>query len=137
MAEAVQDSTELRTLVSGSAHKAVVKDKSGVEHQLSPLDLSDLCEYEDKVGASLFAMNLTALKLREIAILLYLSLRKEGCSSADIEARKFRWTERQVYMMFDLNFMTQSAEVFVDLLKLSGLEVKEPRPQKPSPDAAV
>lgn len=122
---APQDDT-LRTLTKGSAVKVVVKDTEGKEHELQPLDLSDIVEYEDRVGQSILDVN-KPMKLRDIAFLVYLSLRKEGCTKKDIEERNFKYTERQVSMMFDMGFFRQSVTILLDILKVSGFKVADPK----------
>ena len=117
------DSSNLRTMVNGSTDRAVIADKVGTEHVLSPLDFSDLVEYEDKMGVTLLSLD-RALKFKDIGYILYLSLRKEGLSPTQIEHRQFKYTEAQVLRMFDLKLLSKTNDFITDLLKISGLEIK-------------
>lgn len=127
--EPVKD--ELKALVKGTDQRIVIKDKAGKDHVLSPLDLSDLVDLEDKMQESFLNVEFGKnLRLGQIMFMIYLSLRKEGLSHDDLKRRAFKYTEREVYMMFDLGMMAKAAGVFVDLLKVSGLDVG---PLVPSP----
>jgi len=120
----MSETADLRTIVSGTSECVKIRDKNSKEHIIAPLDLSDLIEYEDKMGYSI--LNRTKeIKIRDIAYILYLSLRKEGLSADQIEHRQFTYTERQVWTMFDLKFLTSSNEILMDLLRISGLEVRK------------
>lgn len=121
--------SDLRVLVTGSPERVTIKDKKGVDHSLQPLDLADLCEFEDKAGQSIFGSTFANMKIRDIAYMLFLSVRKEDCSMTDLEARRFKYTERQVHMLFDLSFIAKCGDIFVDLLRISGMDL---RPQKAS-----
>jgi hypothetical protein len=116
---------DLKIMVQGTEHRVVLKDKKGVDHVLQPLDLSDMCEYEARLGQSLLTANLAALHLKDIIFLLYLSLRKEGLSYEEIDRGAFKLTEKDVQRMFDLGMVAKSAELFLDLLRVSGFEFKQ------------
>lgn len=126
-----KSNAELRILVTGTDHKVLLRDRHGVEHQLLPLDMSDMCEYEAKLGQSLLTANMGALHIKDIFFLLYLSLRKEGLSLDEIDKGAFKVTERQVQRMFDLAMIEKSAEVFLDLLRVSGFSMKEDKANPP------
>lgn len=123
---------DLKMIVTGTDKRVVLKDKTGKEHVLQPLDLSDMCEYEARLGQSLLTANLGALTLKDIIFLLYLSLRKEGLSLEEVDKGAFKITERDIQRMFDLSMITKCAELFLDLLRVSGFEFKqgEENPQK-------
>jgi hypothetical protein len=124
---------ELRLLTKGTLDRVTIKDKSGNEHLLAPLDIADILEYEEKVGQSLLSGDLSQIRTRHIVFLLFLSLRKAGCSAADIDARKFKYTsETQVYRLFDLKVLNQSVALFVDIMRISGLELKLPEETSPA-----
>lgn len=112
-------SDELRTLVTGTPEQVKIKDKNGVEHVLPPITLADFIEYEDKTGGSLFTGK-EEPKLRDIAFILYLSLRREGLGAEDLRNRRFKVSEKDVYEMFDLAFLRNAAQHLADLLKASG-----------------
>lgn len=112
--------SDLRILVDGSDKKIFLKDRHGLEHRLNSLDLSDILEFEDRIGVSLFEIAKANLKLQHITFLLHLSLRKEALSLDDIDKRRWKYTERQVQTMFDLKFLHNSVSVFTDLLSISG-----------------
>lgn len=131
MAESSQ--AELRTIVKGSPERVMILDRFGKEHELCPLSLADLVEYEDKTGASLLAVE-RDFKLKDLAYLLYLSLRKEGLSPEQVEKRAYRVSEHSVYSLFDLKLLAQAKEVILDLLRVSGLTV--PKEEDKSPLAA-
>ena len=113
---------ELKILVQGTAENLHIKDKNGESYKVHPLDLADLCEYEDRVGTSLLQLNFSTLKLKDVAFMVYLSIRKNGLSSKDIEDRKFKMTESQMLRNFDLGIITRSGTLLVDLLRISGLD---------------
>lgn len=119
----VLDTKDLRTLVTGAPIKVVVVDKSGKEHLLNPLDMSDIIEYEDKVGHSILAVD-HEITVKDIISLVYLSLRKEDCSMEQIEQKRWKYTERQVAMMFDLKFFSNAVTILLDVLRVSGFELK-------------
>lgn len=123
---------DLKIIVQGTADCIKIKDKNGQEYKLQPLDLEDLCEYEDRVGASLLALNFATLKLKDIAYMLYLSLRKDGLSSQEVADRKFKFSETEMRRRFDLALFAKTAVVVTDLLRISGLEMK-PNPQVANP----
>lgn len=124
---------ELRTLIKGAqSAPIIVKDKNNADHSLCPLDLSDFVEYEERTGNSLLAFSEKS-KLRDILFLFYLSLRKEGKTEQDLDARNYKYTERQVFRLFDLKMLANCANLLVDLLRLSGLEVKPPSDPPPAP----
>jgi len=114
---------ELKILVQGSADRVIIKDRKGVEHLIQPLDLSDIIEYEEKMGQSILDGART-LRMKDIAYLLYLSLRKEGLSGEEVVSRKYKLTERQIYTSFDLQFLARSANFLLDILRISGFEIK-------------
>jgi hypothetical protein len=116
--------SELKILVQGTPENIVIKDKNGTEYKLQPLDLADLCEYEDRVGSSLLALNFSTLKLRDVAFMIYLSLRKDGLSLKQIEGHEFKFSESEMLRRFDLALLAKSAVLLTDLLRLSGLEMK-------------
>lgn len=123
MSESALDNKDLRTLVTGSSKKVIVVDKDKVEHLLNPLDMTDIVEYEDKVGHSILAVD-HEIKVKDIIYLVYLSLRKEGLSLEQVEQKRWKYTERQVGMMFDLKFFSNSVTILLDILRVSGFELK-------------
>jgi hypothetical protein len=120
---------ELKMLVQGSMENVTVTDKSGTSYKIHPLDLADLCEYEDRVGTSLLLLNFNTLKVKDVAFMIYLSIRKSGLSLKEIEDRKFKLTENQMLRNFDLGLLTKSGTLIVDLLRISGLDVGKTNPQ--------
>lgn len=120
---------ELRTLIKGAPNKVLIKDKDGKDHELCPLDLSDLIEYEDKIGVSLLTKE-RDFKLRDLAYLLYLSLRKEGLSPEEVDKRKYKLSENSIYRFFDLRVIKNSAEIVSDLMRISGLDVPREEQEK-------
>src|SRR5690349_2835853 len=123
MPEATASNSDLRTLVVGSPTKIVVIDKSGKEHLLNPLDMSDIIEYEDKVGHSILAVD-HEIKVKDIIYLVYLSLRKEDLSLEQIEQKRWKYTERQIGMIFDMKFFSNAVNILLDILRVSGFELK-------------
>lgn len=119
----VLDTKDLRTLVTGAPVKVIVVDKNKVEHLLNPLDMSDIIEYEDKVGHSILAVD-HEITVKDIISLVYLSLRKEDCSQEQVEQKRWKYTERQVAMMFDLKFFSNAVNILLDVLRVSGFELK-------------
>lgn len=132
---------DLRTIVKGSPEKVMIKDRFGREHELCPLDLADLIEYEEKTGATLLGREFE-FKMKHLGYLLYLSLRKDGLSLEDVEKRRFKVSEQTVMVWFDLKVLAQANEVITDLLRVSGLlmpkeeENKDPLEPKPSGNIA-
>lgn len=125
--------SDLKILVQGTADCVKIKDKNGKEYKLQPLDLEDLCEYEDRVGTSLLALNFSTMKLKDIAYMIYLSIRKDGLSAQQVADRKFPFTESEMRRSFDFGLFTKTAVVVIDLLRISGLELKQnTNPQEPS-----
>lgn len=127
---------DLKVLVQGTADCVKIKDKNGKEYKLQPLDLEDLCEYEDRVGTSLLALNFSAMKLKDIAFMIYLSIRKDGLSAQQVANREFKFSEAEMRRSFDFGLFTKTAVVVVDLLRLSGLEFK-PQPANPQEPSQV
>lgn len=124
--------SELAELTKGSTVKPpALVDKSGKSWDLIPLDLSDIVEYEEKIGTSLFSENMTTIKAREIMFLMYLSIRKTACTEADIEAKKYKFPSFVHFLRaFDLKAFVESAKLLATLLKLSGLDADAENPQK-------
>jgi hypothetical protein len=117
---------ELRILTEGSAEKLYVKDKNDKEHTLTPLTIRDLIEFERRAGGDVFKIMNANLGIENIFHLLYLSLRKEGCSPEDIKRGKYTHSEVDVQEMFDLAILKSSIVVFSHLLRISGFgKVKE------------
>lgn|SRR5574339_284093 len=127
--ENVSPTSELKILIQGTSENIHVKDKTGKEFKIHPLDLADLCEYEDRVGTSLLLLNFNSLKVKDVAFMIYLSIRKDGLSLKDIEDRKFKLTEAEMLRRFDLGLLSRSGHLLTDLLRISGLDVKA-NPQK-------
>ena len=121
--------SELKMIVQGTSENVKVKDKTGKEFKIHPLDLADLCEYEDRVGTSLLLLNFNTLKIKDVAFMIYLSIRKDGLSMKEIEDQKFKVSETEMLRRFDLGLLAKSGNLITDLLRLSGLEVK-PNPPK-------
>jgi hypothetical protein len=117
-------------MVDGTSEVLKIKDKNGNEHQLLPISLKDFLEYEKMTGGSLISGK-DEPKLRDIACLLYLSLRREGLSPEDIRNRRFKMNEDDVYELFDLSFLENAATILSDLLKVSGFKRGEQKDQKP------
>ena len=126
--------SDLRTVIEGTDEVVYLKDKKGTEHKLSPLSIRDLIEFEDALGGSIFAIVQANLTMRQIIFMLYLSVRKEGLSEADIEANKWKYTEKQTGELFSLAFLRSAPQVFLDLMNISGLNAKgEVNPPKAEP----
>ncbi len=121
--------SELKILGQGTAENIHIKDKLGNDYKLQPLDLADLCDYEDRVGTSLLALNFSTLKLKDVAYMIYLSLRKDGLSAKQIEGHEFKFSEKEMLRRFDLGLLAKSAVLLTDLLRLSGLEMQKANPQ--------
>ncbi len=118
---------DLKVLIKGTDGKVKIKDKEGKVHELPPLDLADLIDLEERTGISVLGMSEnTDMKLKDMCYLLYLSLRKEGLSPEQISKKNWTLTERQIYMMFDLNFLKNSISIFLELLAISGLDAIRP-----------
>lgn len=132
MSEDKSMTSDLKILVQGTADCVKIKDKNGGEYKLQPLDLEDLCEYEDRVGTSLLALNFATLKLKDISYMLYLSIRKDGLSAQEVTDRKFKFSETEMRRRFDLALFARTAIVVTDLLRISGLEMKA-NPQEANP----
>lgn len=121
---AVLDTKDLRTLTVGTPVKVIVVDKNKVEHLLNPLDMCDVVEYQDKIGHNILAVD-HELTVKDIITLVYLSLRKEGLSQSQIEKKEWKYTERQVGMMFDMKFFSNALNILMDILRVSGFELKD------------
>lgn len=130
MSEQIVNS-DLKMIVQGTDKRVILKDRFGKEHVLQPLDLSDMCEYEARLGQSLLTANLATLSLKDILFLLYLSLRKEGLNLEEVDRGMFKITEKDIQRMFDLSMITKCAEVFLDLLRVSGFEFNKDDPANP------
>lgn len=126
---------ELRTLISGNDGKFAVKDKAGKETNLNGLNLRDMIEFERAMGKSALDM-FDTVKLEEIAYLMYLSVRKEGLSLAEIREKKFKITLDDVYENFDLGMFPEVVLIYTKILELSGLKPrKEKEGADPNPPA--
>jgi hypothetical protein len=131
----VKPENELQILVKGASDTVTLKDKTGKDHVLQALDLSDIIEYEEKMGQSILD-NARTLRMKDIAYLLYLSLRKEGLSFEEVIARKYKITERHIYVLFNLGFLASSATFLLDILRISGFDVKGGKDEKSDPTKA-
>lgn len=125
----VAPESTLKEFLSRSNGKSFVVDKTGKKHELIPLDLSDICEYEERMGVSLLT-NIAIPKVRDIAYLLYLSLRKTGRSESQVESRDWAYKETQVLRIFDAAFAPKSADIYIEILKISGLDLGAQNPPK-------
>jgi hypothetical protein len=123
---------DLRTIISGAPQKITVKDSRGREHELCPLNLADLVEYEDETGASLLSEK-REFKLKDLAFLVYLSVRKEGLGEDKIAKRDFVHTKLAVFSMFDLKLLANANEIITDLLRISGLIVPKSEEEEKRP----
>lgn len=126
-AEVPQDQIEkddLRLLLIGADNTATIKDREGKIHSLTPLRLRDLLEVEDRTGVSIFD-SIRTTKLRDVAFMVWIALRKNGLSPEEIKARKWKLDENECYEMFDAAFFSQWSQIFLDLLKLSGFKPKK------------
>ena len=103
----VNELADLRTIVKGAPEKILIKDKYNKDHELCPLDLADLIEYEDVTGASLLSEK-REFKMKDLAYLLYLSIRKEGLDQSQIEKHNYKYKEHAVFTMFDLNVLAKA-----------------------------
>lgn len=122
-------SNDLKVLIAGTDGRVTLKDKDGNEHVLPPLDMSDLVEFERKIGGTVLDET-REVKLADTLYLLYLSLRKEGCTDDEVQRGQYRRNEKQVYRMFNLKYLPKSVQLFMDIMKISGVEFP---PQEPSP----
>ncbi len=115
-----------------SAKTPTLVDKTGKTWELLPLDLADVVDYEKHEGRSLFEEAFQDVKTPQLAYLMYLSLRKTGCSIADLDAKKYAFANDMAFMrQFDLKVFNRARPILDDLLVLSGLQVDEPAsPQK-------
>lgn len=129
MSDNVSPTAELKILVQGTDENVKIKDKDGKEYKLHPLDLADLCEYEDRIGSSLLLLNFNSLKIKDVAFMVYLSIRKDGLTPKEVEDRKFKLKEDTMLRSFDLGLLSKSGLLLTDLLRISGLDVKQ-NPQK-------
>lgn len=129
---------DLRIIVEGSEKKLFIKDKDGKSHRCYPLVMAEFLEFEREIGTSLFEIWNAKLKLSQIFFLLWLSLRKEGCSVDDLKRRNFKLTQADIQQMFDGAFLTKSVETFVAILSISGFgrDGKPANPQSPSQQPA-
>ena len=128
--ETVSPTSELALMVKGVNQVVSFTDNSGKKYTVQPLDLEDLCEYEARVGTSLLLLDFGKLNLKDIVYLVYLSLRKEGISPADIDAKKFLLTEKDMKRNFNLALFGKSGQLLQDILRISGLEAETVNPQK-------
>ena len=124
MSDTVSPTADLKILVQGTSENIKIKDKHGTEYKVHPLDLADLCEYEDRVGTSLLLLNFSTLKVKDVAFMIYLSIRKDNLTYKEIEDRKFKMTEMEMLRKFDLALLSKSGALLTDLLRISGLDVK-------------
>ena len=127
--ETPSPTSELKIIVQGTSENITVDDRNGRKYKINPLDLADLCEYEDRVGTSLLLLNFSTLKVKDVAYMIYLSIRKDGLSMKEVEDRKFKLTESEMLRRFDLGLLSRSGALLTDLLRISGLETK-PNPPK-------
>lgn len=129
---------DLRIIVEGSERKLFVKDKTGKQRRCYPLAITEFLEFERELGVSIFDIWNSRIKLQHIVFLLWLSLRKEGCSVEDLKRRNFKLTQTDIHEMFDGAFLTSSVETFVSILSISGFGKSAKKdPQTPaSPDAS-
>ena len=125
---------ELKVLIAGTDGVVRLKDKHDKEHVLPPLDFADMLEFERKIGGTLLDEKRT-MKLADVLFLLYLSLRKTGCTDDEINRGQYKMNERQVYMLFDLRYLNKSGELFTDMMKMSGVVFPPPEanPAKANP----
>jgi hypothetical protein len=133
MADTVQAQagSELKILLAGTDGKAIIRDKTGKDHYLAPLDMFDMLEFERRIGGSLIDENRT-LKLADVMYLLYLSLRKGLSTPDEITAGKYKVTDQQVYRLFDLKILNKAGDLFTDIVKISGVELPPENPPTPS-----
>lgn len=131
MAQAQTD-LSLQILVTGTDGKATLTDKTGKVHVLPPLDVSDVLELEKRMGGTMLDEN-RVLKLSDVMYVLYLSVRKEGCTDDQISRGQFQISERDVYRMFDLSFLNRSMELFADIMKISGLKLDKEEKKEGDP----
>lgn len=125
--------SDLRVIMEGTDRVVFIKDKLGKDHRILPLSIHDLIEFEDEIGTSIFNIMNANLGMKQIFSLLYFSLRKEGLSEQDIEAKKWKYTRSQLGNMFDLRLLTSAIGLFNDLLDISGLS-RRPRTAEPNQD---
>jgi hypothetical protein len=118
-------SSDLKVLIAGTDGRVTLRDKDGNEHVLPPLDMSDLVEFERKIGGTVLDES-RDIKLSDTLYLLFLSLRKEGCTDDEIQRGQYKRNERQVYRMFNLKLLPKSVQLFMDIMKISGVEFPPP-----------
>jgi hypothetical protein len=116
---------DIRVIIEGTSKRIFIKDKDGTEHRLNPITVLDLIDFEDKIGISVLKILDANLSIKHIVYLVYLSLRREGCTKEDIERGKFKYTERQIQEMFDLRLLRYAVKTFVDLLSISGFGLNQ------------
>lgn len=126
---------DLRTLVTGADGKESLKDKNGILHALSPLTLTDIVEFEDEMGMSIFDM-IGKVSLKQIAYLIYICLRKEGLSPDAIKAKRFR-SKEEVLDQFDFGALPDLGNIYFKILKISGLRTKQKEDQPENPPQPV
>lgn len=125
---------EIKIVVDGTDRKSIeIEDVNKTKHRLLPLTVKDLIDFEDRLGVSIMQIMSANLTIKHIFFLLYLSIRKEGCSAEDIKLRKYKYTEDEIGEMFDLSFVRLAVPIFTNLLNISGFrkKEKETNPQEP------
>lgn len=125
---------DLRILVEGTAEpKLFIKDKEGKEHRCYPLVVGDLIEFESEIGVSIYEIMNARIHLKHIVFLLWLSLRKEGCSQEDLRRRAYKIKRTDVEETFDGGFLAGAIETFMSILRISGFHKGKPKVNPPTP----
>lgn len=98
-------------------------DRFGVPHGIFSLDFGDLGEFEKRHGEITKAFEDRDTQMNVMITLVWLGLRKEGCTEVDLDNENFKYTRPAVGRMFGLVDGDVLVSVAMNILRLSGLDV--------------
>jgi len=121
----VKKPSELSQLVGRAvASDSEWTDKHGKKHKYMQLELLDLADFEERHGSLLVAFQAQAGQVNHMLTLVWLSVRKEDCTDAQIDKGEYKYTRPQVGRMFGFLDSEAMATVAMRILKISGLDVE-------------
>lgn len=108
-----------------------IRDRFGKAHALRPLTLYDMVEMERKFGSLDRLGTGQRIKLEDKMFILWLSLRKEGLTDADVLKGKYACTVNEAAGLFDAGKLESLVDLLDNLFLLSGFV---PRKEDSQPD---
>ena len=115
---------DLEALVRGG--NFTVTDIDGVVHKLQLLDLQDFSDFQVRGSATTVVLDGPVLQY-----VLWLAMRREGCSADAVEREEYKYSLARLGRMFTVSQIRESGDTVLKLMKASGWIPEDFDPEDP------